>query len=260
MIAIAPSRPRHTEHGFTLIEVLAALAIGSAVIAATVTLIHNVALSFDRGTALAGKADQLLLATERLAADFRSARPAQRSSGANAAVAFVGEPSQVKFIAAGGAASSQQGEEVITLTVEDIEGASHLVRRRARWLGPRAPFESVGVGDPVDLMEGLVDIVFAFGSVAADGNLTWSDSWSGRPLLPRLVRLTVRDRASGAELLPSMQFTLRADAPLTCARPGAKTSCLTGERTAPGAPANDVSKDKSEPSEDTKDTPQDRPT
>ncbi len=38
--------------GFTLIEVLAALAIGSAVIAATAVLINNVALNFDRRTGL----------------------------------------------------------------------------------------------------------------------------------------------------------------------------------------------------------------
>lgn len=39
-----PRRVVHASRGFTLIEVLAALAIGSAVIAATAVLINNVAL------------------------------------------------------------------------------------------------------------------------------------------------------------------------------------------------------------------------
>jgi prepilin-type N-terminal cleavage/methylation domain-containing protein len=253
--AISPSRLRQSEHGYSLIEVLAALAIGSAVIAATATLIHNVAFNFDRGMGLAGKADQLLLATERMAADLRSARQVPRSSAANAAVAFAGRPSQVKFVAAGGVVSSQQGEELVTLTVEDIEGVSHLVRRRALWFGPHTPFESIRPGDPVDLIQGQVDITFAFGGIAADGNPTWSDSWDDSPLLPRLVRLSVRDRASGAELLPDMQFVLRADAPLACAQPGAKADCLTGKRSPQSAPAKDMSKNPAR-----QDSSQDRPT
>ena len=42
----------HTErrHGFTLVEVLAALAIAAVIIAATSALVHNVALHFDHGT------------------------------------------------------------------------------------------------------------------------------------------------------------------------------------------------------------------
>jgi general secretion pathway protein J len=254
MIGIPLSRQRHAEHGFTLIEVLAALAIGSAVIAATAALVHNVALNFDRGTGLAGKADQLLLAAERLAADFRSARLVPQGRDTNAGAAFVGEPSQVRFVAAGGIASIRRGEEVVVLTVEDIDGVSHLVRRRAPWLGLRSSFEAISPGDPIDLLEGQVDIAFAFGSRAIDGSLTWSGTWSGQQLLPQLVRLTVKDRASGAELLPGMQFTLRADAPIGCAQPGAKVDCLTGERKPQNAPAKD-SKDPSR-----KDSSQDRPT
>lgn len=242
MIALAPPRQDDTERGFTLIEVLAALAIGSTVIAATAALIHTVALNFDRGTGLAGKADQLLLATERLASDFRSARPVPQGSGANAAVAFVGGRSQVRFVAAGGASANRPGEEMIVLSVEDIEGVSHLVRRRAPWLGPRSSFAGVAPGDPVDLLQGQVDIDFAFAGLTSDGSLTWTDNWSGRPVLPQMVRLTVRDRASGSELLPGMQFTLRADAPIDCAQPGAKPDCLTGERKPPGASTTDPSK------------------
>ena len=51
--------------------------------------------------------------------------------------------------------------------------------------------------------------------------------------LPRLVRLTVRDRASGADLLPGVQFTLRADAPMGCAQPGANADCVTGKSGSP---------------------------
>jgi prepilin-type N-terminal cleavage/methylation domain-containing protein len=224
---------RSAELGFTLIEVLAALAIGAAVIAAIAALIHNVALNFDRGTGLAGKADQLLLAVERMAADLGSARFIARAGGAKAALAFVGGPSQVRFVAAG-----RQGEEMVSLTVEDINDVTHLVRRRAPWLGSRTPFEGVVLRDPIDLIEGKVDIAFAFGSIAADGTPAWSDNWRDQPLLPQLVRLTIRDRASGVELLPGMQFVLRADAPIGCAQSGANSGCLTGA-SSQGSPASE---------------------
>jgi prepilin-type N-terminal cleavage/methylation domain-containing protein len=230
--------PGAASRGFTLIEVLAALAIASVVILATAELTHNVALNFDRGTRGVSNAEHLLLAIERLAGDFASARWVPQSDGGTGAlVAFAGDPTQVKFVAAGGVAAAQQGEEVISLAVEQADGISHLTRRRAPWLGPSTRFDGVALRDPVRLIEGSVDMEFAFGRVGADGAVSWSENWSGQSLLPRLVRLTVKDRASGAELIPGAQFVLRADAPFGCAQSGAKASCLGGGK--PDAPGND---------------------
>jgi hypothetical protein len=182
-------------------------------------------------------AERLLLAVERLAADFASARLVPQSGGgANATVAFVGEPTRVRFVAAGGTAAGPQGEELVSLTVEEKDGASHLIRRRAAWRGPRTPFESVVLREPVQLIDGNIDIAFAFGRLAPDGAVTWTGTWNAQPLLPRLVRLTVRDRASGAELIPGIQFVLRADAPIGCAVPEASAACLNGSKP-PGTPA-----------------------
>src|SRR5258705_10127394 len=68
------NRTRAGCDGFTLIEVLAALAIASVIIMASTALIHNVALFFDRGTRSVTEAERLMLAVERLAGDFSSAR------------------------------------------------------------------------------------------------------------------------------------------------------------------------------------------
>ena len=75
--------------GFTLVEVLAALAIASVIIMASAALIRNVALFFDRGTRGVTEAERLMLAVERLAGDFGSARFVWRRTEDDAAVAFV---------------------------------------------------------------------------------------------------------------------------------------------------------------------------
>src|SRR5437764_7897044 len=60
--------------GFTLIELLAALAMGAVIIAAVGALVHNVALTFDRGTLTVSNGERLIHAVERLAADIGAAR------------------------------------------------------------------------------------------------------------------------------------------------------------------------------------------
>lgn len=254
MIIVKQGARRSAKHGFTLIEMLAALAIGAAVIAGTGALIHNVALSFDRGTGLAGKTDQLLLAVERIAADLGSARQVPGGRGVKSGAAFFGSPGQIRFVGAGGVAAGPQGEELISLTVEDVDGTTHLIRRRAPWRGPRTHFDTLTLRDPVDLIEGQVDIAFAFGTITTDGQVTWTGSWLGQPLLPRLVRLTVRDRASGAELLPSTEFILRADAPIGCARAEASADCLKGGASAQAPASPERAKDRDKDGDKERDT------
>ena len=188
----------HTErrHGFTLVEVLAALAIAAVIIAATGALVHNVALHFDHGTRGVSEGERLILAVERLAADIGSARFVTRMSEGSAALAFIGEPAtaaqpaRMIFVGAGGVAANASGEEVVSLTAEQDEDVARLVRRRAPWLGPRTRFEDITLQDPVVLLEGKFLISFAFGRISQDNALAWSDDWRRQASLPRFVQLT----------------------------------------------------------------------
>src|SRR6266700_1956741 len=181
--------------GFTLIEVLAALAVGSVIIMATAALIRDVARHFDRGTRGAQAAERLMLAVERLAQDFNSARFVGWTTEGGTAVAFTGEPAtgdrpaKVVFVGNAGIMAGPQGEEVVTLTVEPAGDVRRLVRRRAAWVGPRMRLEDVSPQDAVVLIEGTLDITFVFGRIPPSGVLSWSESWVGESTLPRFVRL-----------------------------------------------------------------------
>jgi prepilin-type N-terminal cleavage/methylation domain-containing protein len=219
--------------GFTLIEALAALAVGSVIIIATAALIHDVARHFDRGTRGAQERERLMLAVERLAQDFNSARFVGWTTEGRAAAAFVGEPAtadrpaKVAFVGNAGIMAGPQGEEVVTLTVEPAGEVTRLVRRRAAWTGPRTRLEDISPQDAVVLVEGAMDIAFAFGRIASGGALEWSESWISQSTLPRLVRLILRDRTTGSDLLGEADFVVRADAPPGCGRPDAAAGCLS---------------------------------
>ena len=220
--------------GFTLIEVLAALAIASVIIMASTALIHNVALFFDRGTRGVTDAERLMLAVERLAGDFRSARfGSRRTEEGAAAVAFAGEPSskeglaRIVFVGAGRAASRSLDDDLISLTVEQDGEISRLVRRRATWPGPRTRFEDVAPKDPVVLLEGKLDISFTFGRFTPDGALAWQASWDREGVLPQYVRLNLRDRSTGVNPLGEADFVIRANAPAACGQADAVLACLS---------------------------------
>lgn len=229
------NRTRAECDGFTLIEVLAALAIASVIILASAALIHNIALFFDRGTRSVTEAERLMLAVERLAGDFSSARfVSRRIEQGTAAAAFAGEPAGVVFVSGGRDASGSLDDDLISLAVEQDGGISRLVRRRAIWPGPRARFEDVRLKDPVVLIEGKFAISFVFGRFAPDGALAWSTKWAEERALPQYVRLDLRDRATGANLLGEADFVIRANAPASCGHADAVVTCLSVTTSTPG--------------------------
>ena len=52
-------------------------------------------------------------------------------------------------------------------------------------------------------------------------------SWAGERVLPNYVRLMLRDRVTGADLLGEADFVVRANAPAACGRADAGVACLT---------------------------------
>jgi general secretion pathway protein J len=226
-------RTRARQRGFTLIEAIAALAISSVIIAATVTLIHSVARNFDRGTRGVDAADALMLAVERLASDFASTRFVTWTTASGPALAFKAEPAdgdkpaRIVFVGGRDTGYGSRADEVVTLSIERANDVTRLVRRRAAWSGADMPVDRLSAQDPVVLIEGNLDISFVFGRLLPGGGLAWSAAWTDPTALPRFVRLILRDRATGADPVGEADFVVRADAPAACGRSDAGPDCLS---------------------------------
>ena len=78
---------------------------------------------------------------------------------------------------------------------------------------------------------------FAFGRLTPEGGALWRSSWIGESALPRYVRLILRDRETGADLLGEATFVVRADAPPACGRNNATPACLSDPLSAPVGPS-----------------------
>lgn len=233
LVASETAKATRQCEGFSLIEVLVALAIASVIIVATATLVHTVARNFDRGVSGVDAADRLVLALERMASDFGSARFVVWKTASGSALAFRGEradgekPARVLFVSSGSIGSGPQGDELISLTVERSGGVTRLVRRRAAWTGPDTLIEQAPLRDAVDLIEGNLDISFLFGRIESGGALVWSATWIDEMTLPRFVRLILRDRSTGSDPVGEADFIVHADAPLACARADAGPDCVS---------------------------------
>jgi prepilin-type N-terminal cleavage/methylation domain-containing protein len=213
--------------GFTLIESLVALAITSFIIFSAATLIHDGAFFFDRGTRAVDQTEQFALAVDCLTQDFGAARFVIENDAGRPKALFTGEGGEGKalFVTAGGKASGPQGEEIVEYSIEQDDETSKLVRRRAPWPGLRAPLVGAELRDPVILLSGKFDIAFGFSERTSAGALIWRDRWTGDVGLPHSVRLTLRDRATGVDLLAGGDFPVRANAPMACS--SGKDDCLS---------------------------------
>jgi general secretion pathway protein J len=217
-------RRRSQTRGFTLIEALIATALMGTILAALATVTAQWLPNWNRGFARVQKSEQLALGVERLVADLAAAEfiPAGRAS---TDPWFDGAQLAVTFVRTALGPNARGGLEIVQIAEIGSEGGPILVRRRA----PFVPIiqgvndrDPPGFADPVVLVRPPFRVSFSY----AGTDRIWLNTWRGLRLLPRAVRVTVRDAATERTVAVSTATLVHTEIPFSCVAARSLAECL----------------------------------
>jgi general secretion pathway protein J len=176
--------------GFTLAELLVALALLSLLSAALLGSVRFGLIGWSHGTARADRLQDTMVVQELLRRLIGEAYPLFVEGGSkNGHVAFEGERQSISFLAPAPVALGGGGRLRFTLALGRSGGKSDLVLTSRSELADRG--DSAKTARKVLLGDlHSVDISY-FGSTRSDRTIGWHDSWRGEAAMPQLVRLRI---------------------------------------------------------------------
>jgi general secretion pathway protein J len=213
---------RHTgEAGFTLIEVLIATLLMTVILSALATVTAQWLPNWNRGMARVQRAERLAIGLERIAADLSVAEMMPINGDAKRPL-FEGAELSVTFVRTAVGPNTRPGLEIIRLIEKaDAQGLA-LVRERAPF-APMPADAQIRFADQVVLIRSPFRVSFSY----AGPDQVWQPAWRGQKQLPDMVRIAVRDVATGRVLSVSSAAIVHINAPAECARAKDARKCLT---------------------------------
>ena len=210
------------QHGFTLVEVLAALAVSSLILVSLNLASTTVRQGVERTRQSLGSQAAVSAAAGIFQRDAaRIAKLRRTGDPGSGGYLFDGSLTQMIYPLPEDQGASQGGLYLVRLRAQNGEGVTRLIRDRAALL-PGAPAdEDPSWGDAVVLLEGPFDIGFAY-RAQRTGERNWSESWSSTETMPEQIRLTIEDQATGRLRIPVVVQSLLVDAEVECAADAAR--------------------------------------
>ena len=203
---LVPNKADHRA-GFTLIEVLAALAIAGMIFAVVAQLTSQMLRNWNRSATTINAMEMVTRGLGRLETDLSMAMPMRAPGVDTKTVLFSGDEQNLTFVAATGFKAGDRGLELITISVVTDQDGTSVVRQR----GPIS-IPPQAQRDPVVLLKGRMQIRFSF----RDANGAILPSWNRQAELPRAVMVEVIG-ASGAPLFAATPaLTLTTNYNVTC--------------------------------------------
>jgi general secretion pathway protein J len=224
-----PRRTPACEAGFTLIEVLVATLLMTVIIAALATVTSQWLPNWNRGMAHVQRAERLALGLDRIVADLSVAEMVPLNGDATVPL-FEGSELAVSFVRTAVGPNTRPGLEIVRLIEKaDAQGLA-MVRERAPFV-PMPSDAQIRFADQVVLVRSPFRVTFSY----AGPDQVWQPDWRGQRQLPDMVRIAVRDSATGQVLAVSSAAVVHINAWAGCARAKNASECLNA-RLKPGAP------------------------
>lgn len=210
--------------GFTLIEMLIAMALMVGILAALATVTAQWLPNWNRGFTHVQRTELFGLGLERLVADLSAAEFVTASGNAKQPL-FDGDELGLQYVRPAIGPNTRPGLEVVRITTTADDKGVALVRARA-------PFTPLPEGAKLRDLANFTDQVVlirapyrAYFSYAGP-NRVWQNSWRDQDQLPNAIRVLVRDAATQRTLAVSTATILRISASAECARAKNAKDCL----------------------------------
>ena len=216
------------EAGFTLIEVLIATLLMTVILAALATVTAQWLPNWNRGMARVQRAERLSIGLQRALADLSVAEMIPMN-GDNKKPLFEGSELSVTIVRTAVGPNTRPGLEIIRLIEKPDDQGLALVRERASF-NPMPSDAQIRFSDQVVLIRAPFRVTFAY----AGPDQVWQPNWRDQMQLPNMIRVTVRDSATGQVLNVSSAAIVHVNAPAECARAKNVAGCLTA-RLKPGS-------------------------
>ena len=194
--------------GFTLLEVLASLALLALLMVGVYSGIRTTTVSVRAGTALIERSDQIRSAQQFLRRELAQSlsQPLGHTARGDPVV-FVGTAREMRYVAPLPGYLGQLGPQLQRLRLVDDGAGDSRLELSLALLSPdgRAPLP---LGEPQVLLDHILDGSFSYTGLDRNGAATgWSQTWVDGQQLPQLVRVALRVR--GTESWPQLQVPLR---------------------------------------------------
>jgi general secretion pathway protein J len=219
--------------GFTLVEMLAATLLMGIILATLATITAQWLPNWNRDVAVLQREKKLATGLDRLTADLAATEFVSAGNG-KAPPVFDGDEFSVTFVRTTLAPNAGLGLQVVRIAETDDEGGSTLVRSTAPLpVGASQGFDAddLDFTNPVAVITAPYHVSFSY----AGPDRAWQDDWHGKRLLPRAIRIQIRDSATSALLASTTSTLVHAELPASCAWTGVVSNCPIGNR--PGTPA-----------------------
>ena len=224
-----------TRAGFTLMEVLMATALMGAILAALATVTAQWLPNWNRGFVRVQRNEHLALGLERLVADLAAAEFVTIGRSTPEPL-FDGAELSVTFVRSAIGPNARSGLDLVRIAETGSDRGPVLVRARTQFV---PVVEGVNdrmapnFADPVVLVRAPFRITFSY----AGADRVWKNTWRGVGVLPRAVRLTVRDITTERTLAASTATLVHAEVPFDCMNTESVSDCLV-QRLNPNNPPN----------------------
>jgi general secretion pathway protein J len=210
--------------GFTLVEMLAATLLMGIILATLATITAQWLPNWNRGVTQLQREKILATGLDRLTGDLAAAEFVSVGSG-NARPVFDGDDLSVTFVRTTLEPNAGPGLQVVRIAeTSDNEGGPTLVRSTA----PLPIGASQGVdANALDYANSVVVIrsPYRVSFSYAGPDREWRDDWHGQPVLPRAVRIQIRDNATSALLAATTSTLIHAELPASCTWTGVVSNC-----------------------------------